>query len=273
MTSSISITVAITLGGMGLVALAGPARAGDAPRKAHAARVATATTPAPAEAAAATTATPVKAAAATTTAMPVKAAATTATPVKAAAATTAAPVKAAAAAPATMTPATPPAGTEEHCGLDDLGYDQLLAKRTEPRAAAPTADAPVADPLASAEAAADAFALGPRDHVVRRPAVEGEVEMKPHTLTPAVVGPIVADRLGDLYYCFMRIPKAERGDETFGLHLTIAPNGTVLDAGVSGGAHAARIRACVQAQARRWVFPQGDAPSEVDYPLSFSIAH
>ena len=165
------------------------------------------------------------------------------------------------------------AKTDDHCGLDDLGYDQLLAKRTEP--VAPRKDGPIVDTIAQAKAAAAAFELGPRTMVERRPTVGGEdeVEMKPHTLTPAIVAPIVEDRLGDLYYCFMRIPRAERTDETFLLHLTIAPKGVVLDATVGGGKHAARIQACVKAQARRWVFPQGDAPSEVDYPLSFNVEH
>jgi hypothetical protein len=233
MKSSVSMTVAITLGAAGLVALAGPARAGGAAHQAHAARHAAAVAAVPAAAAVAA--------------------------VPAAAAVAAVP----AAAPQVDAP----------CGLDDLGFDQLLAKRTEPRGTAPRPQRPVVDTLARAEAAADAFELGPRNEVTRRPTVEGEVEMTPHTLTPAIVAPIVADRLGDLYYCFMRIPKAERVDETFILHLTIAPRGTVLDAGVAGGKHAARIQACVKAQARRWVFPQGDAPSEVDYPLSFSVAH
>ena len=88
---------------------------------------------------------------------------------------------------------------------------------------------------------------------------------------PEALGPL-HERQADLEYCLMKIPQAARGNEEFMLHLTIAPKGNVLAATVAGDENAATIAKCVQAQTRRWSFPLADAPSEIDYPLSFSVA-
>lgn len=161
---------------------------------------------------------------------------------------------------------------DTRCGLDDLGLDQMLAQKS---------DAPVVarkpstgtDTIAAARDAAEHFDLKRKDRDASAPRGDAELHMQAATLTAAAVGAVIADRQADLEYCFARIPEAARADEEFMLHLTIAPKGTILAAKVTGDDNAAVIEKCVQAQAKRWSFPQADAPSEIDYPLSFSVAH
>ncbi|MCE9573347.1 MAG: AgmX/PglI C-terminal domain-containing protein [Deltaproteobacteria bacterium] len=164
---------------------------------------------------------------------------------------------------------TPPVA-DTRCGLDDLGLDQMLAKKSD---AAPIArKAPSVDTIAASRDAADRFDLKRKGRDASAPRGDAELHMEAATLTPAAVGTVIAARQADLEYCFMKIPEAARGNEAFTLHLTIAPKGNVLAASVAGDENAAAIDACVQAQAKRWSFPQADAPSEIDYPLTFSIA-
>ena len=97
--------------------------------------------------------------------------------------------------------------------------------------------------------------------------------MQAKTLSMSIVRGVVSERQGDLEYCLMQLPEAERGTEEFTLHLNIASKGNVVDAKVSGAEVASKVEACVQAQTKRWVFPQADAPTEIDYPLAFHISN
>jgi hypothetical protein len=165
-----------------------------------------------------------------------------------------------------------PAPAEEHCALDDLGFDSMLAKKSDaPVVVAPKR--PAVDTIAKSKAAADSWDLGRKSRDASRPS--GEIQVKTHakTLSAGAVGAVVADKLSDLEYCLASIPEAERGSEQFTLHLVIAPKGNVVSSSVGGNDDAARIGACVQAQVKRWTFPQAEAQTELDYPLSFHVEH
>lgn len=163
----------------------------------------------------------------------------------------------------------------DHCAIDDLGYDSLLAKKSDAPAApvGPTAKKAKVDPIAASKAAADKFDLGRKSRTADRPGESSEVKMQAKTLSTAAVGGVIADRLSDLEYCLMNIPEADRGSEEFTLHLVIAPKGNVVSSSIAGGDNADKIGACVQAQVKRWTFPQADAPTELDYPLSLRVQH
>ena len=160
----------------------------------------------------------------------------------------------------------------DHCALDDLGYDSLLAHKSD-APAAPVAKKAQVDTIAASKAAADKFDLGRKSRTADRPGDASEVKMQAKTLSTAAVGAVVADRLNDLEYCLMNIPEADRGSEEFTLHLVIAPKGNVVSSSIAGGDNADKIGACVQAQVKRWTFPQADAPTELDYPLSLRVQH
>lgn len=180
-----------------------------------------------------------------------------------------APKKAKPAAPAaTATPA------NDHCALDDLGYDSMLAKKSDAPAPAPAPKGkPAVDTIAKSKAAADKFDLGRKSRDSLRPTDDTEVKMSAKTLSSAAVGDVVEERLPDLEYCFMKIPEKDRASEEFTLHLSIAAKGTVVSCSVEGDQDAALIQACVEAQVKRWAFPQADAPTEIDYPLSLHVQH
>ena len=167
---------------------------------------------------------------------------------------------------------TPKAAPSDHCAIDDLGYDSMLAKKSD-APSAPAAKKTQVDTIAQSKAAADKFDLGRKTRGATRPSEDTEVKMDAKTLSTAAVGTVVAAKQGDLEYCLMNIPEAERGSEEFTLHLTISPKGAVVDSSVSGSENAEKIEACVQSQVKRWTFPQADAPTEIDYPLAFHLQH
>ncbi len=146
----------------------------------------------------------------------------------------------------------------------------MLAKKSD--APPVVRKAPTADTTAATRDAAERFDLKRKGRDASAPRGDAELHMVAATLSVATVGAVIAERQADLEYCFMKIPAAARGNEEFMLHLTIAPRGNVLAATVAGDANAVAIERCIQAQARRWSFPQADAPSEVDYPLTFTVA-
>jgi hypothetical protein len=165
----------------------------------------------------------------------------------------------------------PPAAAD-HCAIDDLGFGTMLAKKSDVPPPPVKTGKPV-DTIAQSKAAADKFDLGRKSRNADRPTDGNEVKMQSKTLSLAVVAGVVSDRQSDLEYCLMQLPEKERGSEEFTLHLTIAPNGTVVDAKATGDQIAEKIDACVQSQAKRWTFPQADAPTEIDYPLAFHISN
>lgn len=160
----------------------------------------------------------------------------------------------------------------DHCAIDDLGYDSLLAHKSDVPAA-PAAKKTHVDTIAASKAAADKFDLGRKSRTADRPGESSEVKMQAKTLSASAVGVVVTDRLSDLEYCLMNIPEAERGSEEFTLHLVISPKGTVVSSSLAGSDNADKIGACVQAQVKRWTFPQADAPTELDYPISLHVQH
>jgi hypothetical protein len=182
------------------------------------------------------------------------------------------PIAKASKAPKAKAAKTAKAAPSDHCAIDDLGFDSMLAKKSD-APAAPVAKKAQVDTIAQSKAAADKFDLGRKTRGATRPSESDEVKMEAKTLSTAAVGTVVAEKQGDLEYCLMNIPEAERGSEEFTLHLTIAPKGTVTDASVSGSENAEKIEACVQSQVKRWTFPQADAPTEIDYPLAFHLQH
>jgi hypothetical protein len=175
--------------------------------------------------------------------------------------------------PAKATPATPATGAaSDHCAIDDLGFDSMLAKKSD----TPTAPAPKktdVDTIAKSKAAADKWDLGRKSRDASRPTDGNEVKMQAKTLSQSAVAAVVTDKQSDLEYCLENIPEADRGSEQFTLHLSITAKGTVLSSAVTGGDNAEKIDACVQEQVKRWTFPQADAPTEVDYALSFHVEH
>lgn len=179
------------------------------------------------------------------------------------------PKKSAKAAKATPATTTAPS---DHCAIDDLGYDSLLAKKSD-APAAPAVKRPDVDTIAQSKAAADKWDLGRKSRDASRPTDGNEVKMQAKTLSTSAVAAVVTDKQSDLEYCLENIPEKDRGTEEFTLHLSISAKGVVLSSAVSGSENAAKIDACVQEQVKRWTFPQADAPTEIDYPLSFHVEH
>lgn len=170
-----------------------------------------------------------------------------------------------------------PAATapSDHCAIDDLGFDSMLAKKSDaPAAPTPKKDKSKIDGLAQSKAAADSWDLGRKSRDATRP-VDGsaEVKMQAKTLSMSQVAAVVTDKQGDLEYCIMNIPEKERGTEQFTLHLEISAKGAVMSSSLAGDENAAKIEACVQEQVKRWTFPQADAPTDIDYALSFHVEH
>ncbi|HTJ44674.1 MAG TPA: AgmX/PglI C-terminal domain-containing protein [Kofleriaceae bacterium] len=182
----------------------------------------------------------------------------------------AAKAKTAAKAKANKTPKAP--APSDHCAIDDLGFDSMLAKKSD-APAAPVAKKASVDTIAQSKAAADKFDLGRKSRNADRPGDGPDIKMQAKTLSAAAVGAVVSDNLGDLEYCLMQIPEKERGSEQFTLHLTIAAKGSVVEASVGGSDNADKIDECVQAQVKRWSFPQADAPTEIDYPVALHVQH
>jgi hypothetical protein len=166
----------------------------------------------------------------------------------------------------------PGAATSDHCAIDDLGFDSMLAKKPD-APAAPAAKKSDVDTIAQSKAAADKWDLGRKSRDATRPTDGNEVKMTAKTLSTSAVAAVVTDKQSDLEYCLENIPEADRATEQFTLHLSIAAKGTVLSSAVTGDANAAKIETCVQEQVKRWTFPQADAPTEIDYPLSFHVEH
>jgi len=169
-------------------------------------------------------------------------------------------------------PAATTGDASDHCAIDDLGYDSLLAKKSD-APAAPVVKKSDVDTIAQSKAAADKWDLGRKSRDASRPTDGNEVKMQAKTLSTSMVAAVVTDKQSDLEYCLENIPEADRGTEQFTLHLSIAAKGVVLKSSVSGDANAEKIDACVQSQVKRWTFPQADAPTEIDYPLSFHLEH
>ena len=183
-----------------------------------------------------------------------------------------APKAAANKAPKKATPAA--TAPSDHCAIDDLGFDSMLAKKSDaPAAPAPKKDKAKVDGLAMSKAAADSWDLGRKSRDASRPTDGSEVKMQAKTLSLSAVGAVVSAKQGDLEYCIMNIPEDERGSEQFTLHLEITPKGTVTSSTLGGSDNAAKIESCVQEQVKRWTFPQADAPTDIDYPLSFHVEH
>jgi hypothetical protein len=187
------------------------------------------------------------------------------------------PAKPAKSAKANKTPKAKPvaAAPSDHCAIDDLGFDSMLAKKSDaPAAPAPKKDKSKIDGLAQSKAAADSWDLGRKSRDASRP-VDGsaEVKMQAKTLSLSQVAAVVTDKQGDLEYCIMNIPEKDRGTEQFTLHLEISAKGAIVSSSLSGDENAAKIDACVQEQVKRWTFPQADAPTDIDYPLSFHVQH
>ncbi len=173
---------------------------------------------------------------------------------------------------ATVTPAA--TAPSDHCAIDDLGFDSMLAKKSDaPTAPAPKKDKAKVDGLAMSKAAADSWDLGRKSRDASRPTDGTEVKMQAKTLSLSAVGAVVSAKQADLEYCIMNIPEDERGSEEFTLHLTIAPKGNVVSSSLGGSDDAAKIESCVKEQVKRWTFPQADAPTDIDYPLSFHVEH
>ena len=185
--------------------------------------------------------------------------------------------KAAKSAKANKTPkakAATPAATaaSDHCAIDDMGFDSMLAKKSD-APAAPAPKKPRVDTMAQSKAAADSWDLGRKSRDATRPTDGAEVKMQAKTLSLAAVGAVVSEKQGDLEYCIMNIPEKDRGSEQFTLHLEISAKGAVLASTLGGSDNAATIESCVQEQVKRWSFPQADAPTDIDYPLSFHVQH
>jgi hypothetical protein len=161
----------------------------------------------------------------------------------------------------------------DHCAIDDLGFDQMLAKR-DAQAPAPPAKkaAPAVDTIAQSRAAADKFELGRKSRDANRPTAD-ESRARAKTLSVGVVGAVVAQKMSELEYCLLQIPEEQRGSEQFTLHLAISPKGAVTTAALNGADNAASIEACVKTQVQRWTFPVAEAATELDYPLAFKVQH
>jgi len=108
--------------------------------------------------------------------------------------------------------------------------------------------------------------------------LKGRYASRPRDVEPAIVKnvPLTAtqpgvlkDKIGDLEYCWLKLPAAKRVASSAMLKVTIEAVGTVAAARVDGELPAG-VGKCITTVASRWTFPAGDARSEIEHGITLT---
>jgi TonB family protein len=100
-------------------------------------------------------------------------------------------------------------------------------------------------------------------------------EIGPQRLPARVVQGVVAERMGEIEYCWdksMQRVKAPAGE--IAVSFVIGPRGTVgsVQVTVSGSKGKPGLEKCVAQRVKKWRFPQADVETEVTIPFAFGTA-
>ena len=88
------------------------------------------------------------------------------------------------------------------------------------------------------------------------------------SLSDGQVGRVIKDRVGDLEYCWLRVPVARR-TATATLHVSIEAAGTVSETRIDGELPAS-VGKCITTAANRWTFPVAESRTEIEHGITLS---
>ena len=113
----------------------------------------------------------------------------------------------------------------------------------------------------------ESFDLAPR----RSALPEGDEPLpvaRPKSLTDAQIARVMKKQLGDVEYCWNRLPApARKTDTTAVITLSVEMTGVVSGVEVDSDVPASAQK-CISACAARWVFPIAEASSQVEYAVA-----
>lgn len=99
---------------------------------------------------------------------------------------------------------------------------------------------------------------------------------RPRDIDPAIVKTVeiqptrvVKDKIGDLEYCWLRLPASKRLASSAILRLTVEAAGTVSSVRVDGELPAG-VAKCITTVAGRWTWATGDARSEIEHGITLT---
>lgn len=104
----------------------------------------------------------------------------------------------------------------------------------------------------------------------RRTALPRDTETQAtRSLTDAQVGRVIKDRIGDLEYCWLKLPAGRRTASAATLHVTIEAIGTVAEARIDGELPAG-VGKCITTAAGRWTFPVAEGRTEIEHGITLT---
>jgi len=120
----------------------------------------------------------------------------------------------------------------------------------------------------------------PNRHAKKKPNFGEGYELKdrsahrPRVVETPVVRTVIAhptgrdlrDKVGDLEYCWLKLPPARRIASAAMLHVTVEAAGMVTAASVEG-ALPAGVERCITAAAGRWRFPVAETRAELEHAI------
>lgn len=113
----------------------------------------------------------------------------------------------------------------------------------------------------------ESFDLAPRHNAVP----EGDVPLpnvRPRALSDAQIGRVMKKQLGDVEYCWNRLPApSRRTDTTAVLKLSVETTGVVSAVEVASDVPASAQK-CIATAAARWTFPVAETLSQVEYAVA-----
>jgi len=106
--------------------------------------------------------------------------------------------------------------------------------------------------------------------------LKGRFASKPRDVDPTIVKNVeqaptrvIKDKVGDLEYCWLKLPAGKRAASSAMLRVTIEAAGNVTQARVEGELPAG-VGKCITSAANRWTFPAADARSEIEHGITLS---
>jgi hypothetical protein len=112
------------------------------------------------------------------------------------------------------------------------------------------------------------FELGPRHAALPSEDDEPVIKARPRPLSEGQVTQVVMKKLGDVQYCWNRLPAAARRvDTTAVLRFSVQITGVVGTVDVAGEVPPSAQK-CIAAAAGRWTFPVAETQSDIEYAVA-----
>lgn len=107
--------------------------------------------------------------------------------------------------------------------------------------------------------------------------LKGRNASQPRDVDPSIVSNVIErqpvrvikDKLGDLEYCWLKVPAGKRVASAATLRVTIEAAGTVTQSRVDGELPAG-VAKCITSAVNRWTFPVADARSEIEHGITLT---